>query len=102
MLVNLLQNAVQACAPVGGRIAVALTSDGHTIAMSVTDNGPGVPLALRDTLFQPFVTGKADGIGLGLAIARDIMQKMGGDLIHDPAEQGAEQGARFTMIMPAE
>ena len=102
VLVNLLQNAVQACAPVGGRIAVALTSDGHTIAMSVTDNGPGVPLALRDTLFQPFVTGKADGIGLGLAIARDIMQKMGGDLIHSAAEQGAEQGARFTMIMPAE
>jgi two-component system C4-dicarboxylate transport sensor histidine kinase DctB len=52
---------------------------------------------MRDTLFQPFVTSKAEGIGLGLAIAHDIMRQLGGDLV---LEETAE-GARFTMVMPA-
>jgi len=56
-----------------------------------------VPAALRDTLFQPFVTSKAEGIGLGLAIAQDIMRQLGGDLTHSDSASGA----RFTMTIPA-
>ena len=52
---------------------------------------------MRDTLFQPFVTSKSDGIGLGLAISHDIMRQLGGDLVHE----ATAQGARFTMVMPA-
>jgi two-component system C4-dicarboxylate transport sensor histidine kinase DctB len=96
VLVNLLQNAVQAAGE-GGQIMLAVTRAAGTLRLSVTDDGPGVPADLRDTLFQPFVTSKAEGIGLGLAIARDIMRQIGGDLVHE----SAASGTRFTMIMPA-
>ncbi|MBU7579989.1 MAG: sensor histidine kinase [Porphyrobacter sp.] len=97
VLVNLLQNAVQACGGQGGAIVLEVASDARTVRLAVTDNGSGVPAPLRDTLFQPFVTSKTDGIGLGLAIAQDIMRQLGGDLIHEDTPSGA----RFIMIMPA-
>lgn len=96
VLVNLLQNAAQACTE-GGSIALAITAANGSVRLSVTDNGPGVPPWLRDTLFQPFVTSKSEGIGLGLAIARDIMRQLGGDLAHEDTSTGA----RFVMVMPA-
>lgn len=96
VLVNLLQNAAQACNQ-GGSIALAITAANGSVRLCVTDSGPGVPPWLRDTLFQPFVTSKSDGIGLGLAIARDIMRQLGGDLVHEDTPTGA----RFVMVMPA-
>jgi len=96
VLVNLLQNAVQACEP-GGQIALEIAPGAGVVRLSVSDNGPGVPPALRDTLFQPFVTSKSEGIGLGLAIAQDIMRQLGGDLTHSDSASGA----RFTMTIPA-
>jgi two-component system C4-dicarboxylate transport sensor histidine kinase DctB len=96
VLVNLLQNAVQACGE-GGTIVLDVTTDAQAVRLSVSDDGPGVPAALRDTLFQPFVTSKAEGIGLGLAIAQDIMRQLGGDLLHEDTPKGA----RFIMVMPA-
>lgn len=53
--------------------------------------------APRDILFQPYVTSKAEGIGLGLALAQDIRRQRGGDLFHEDMPTGA----RFTMGMPA-
>lgn len=99
VLVNLLQNAMQACGE-GGRIAIRIAIDNTTASgqcrLSVEDDGPGVATDIRDVLFQPFATTKPDGIGLGLAIARDIMRDHGGDLtLEDSAA-----GARFTMVMP--
>jgi len=96
VLVNLFQNAVQACEP-GGQIVVAITAGRPIISLSVTDDGPGVSAEVRDTLFQPFVTSKSEGIGLGLAIARDIMRDLGGDLVHRPTATGA----CFVMEIPA-
>lgn len=96
VLVNLLQNAVQACGE-GGQIALAIAAEGDTVRLSVTDDGPGVPAELRETLFQPFVTSKAEGIGLGLAISHDIMRQLGGDLVHE----ATSAGARFIMVIPA-
>lgn len=96
VLVNLLQNAVQACPP-GGQIVLTVDTQGRQVRLSVTDDGPGVPPDLRDTLFQPFVTSKSEGIGLGLAIAREIMRQLGGDLVLEDAGPGA----RFVMVMPA-
>lgn len=95
VLVNLLQNAAQSCAP-GGQIALEIATGPHALRLSVADDGTGVPPALHDTLFQPFVTSKTEGIGLGLAIARDIMLQLGGDLTHDDTAKGA----RFTMMIP--
>lgn len=96
VLVNLLQNAVQACGE-GGQITLEIAPGAEIVRLSVSDDGPGVPPSLRDTLFQPFVTGKSEGIGLGLAIARDIMRQLGGDL----TDSDSPAGARFTMTMPA-
>lgn len=96
VLVNLLQNAVQACEP-GGQIVLAITIGAQGVSLSVTDDGPGVSPEVRDTLFQPFVTAKSDGIGLGLAIARDIMRQLGGDLVH----RNTATGACFVMEIPA-
>lgn len=96
VLINLLQNAVHACED-RGRIALAIDTEGKLVRLSVSDNGPGVPPALRNTLFQPFVTSKREGIGLGLAIAQEIMRQLGGDLTHEDTPSGA----CFTMTMPA-
>ena len=61
------------------------------------DTGPGVAPDLRDTLFEPFVTGRADGTGLGLAIARELVEAHGGRL----CLAAAEQGARFVIELGA-
>ena len=57
--------------------------------ITVRDAGPGVDPALRDTLFEPFVTGRPDGTGLGLAIAREMVEAMGGRLDLETSATGA-------------
>jgi signal transduction histidine kinase len=64
----------------------------------VSDNGPGVPAELRARLFEPFVTGKPSGVGIGLALSRRIALAHGGDLALEPG--GA--GASFLLTLPAE
>lgn len=80
ILVNLLQNALDAltCRP-DPRIRIETREQGD-IAITVADNGPGIAPDVADNLFTPFVTGKADGLGLGLGIARDIAREFGGTL----------------------
>jgi signal transduction histidine kinase len=84
ILVNLLQNARDAAA--GAPIAVRV---GPGAAVEVRDGGPGVPPALRDSLFEPFVTTKTRGTGLGLAISRKLARAMGGELLLIECEAGA-------------
>jgi len=99
VLVNLVQNALQACDD-GGLITISIAAGGDAAAgqyrLSVADDGPGIPADIRERLFQPFITTKPDGIGLGLAIARDIMRDSGGDLIMDQSASGS----CFTMVIP--
>ncbi|MFD1626714.1 sensor histidine kinase [Azospirillum griseum] len=77
-LVNLGRNAVQAGA-VGVRVAVERR--GERLTLTITDNGPGLPPRARDHLFQPFAgSARAGGVGLGLAIAREVARAHGGDL----------------------
>lgn len=68
------------------------------IAISVADNGSGVPPRLEEKLFAPFVTTKVLGKGLGLAIVARIVEEHGGLIAHDRPEAG---GARFTLYLPA-
>lgn len=80
VLVNLLQNAAEA---LQGREAprIALRAHGDDpLFIDICDNGPGVPADLALQLFTPFVTGRPDGLGLGLAIAGTIMDEFGGSL----------------------
>lgn len=95
VLVNLLQNALDA-APPGGTIAIEIAFDGPNCLLSVVDDGPGIGDAVRATLFQPFATTKEEGLGLGLVISQDIMRSLGGDLRADDCDTGA----RFTMVIP--
>jgi signal transduction histidine kinase len=73
---ELVSNAVRH----GPNVMLRATVAGGCLTVEVTDEGPGVPDALRETLFEPFVTGRPDGTGLGLAIAREMVEAMGGRL----------------------
>ncbi len=78
-LTNLIENA-QHAAGRGGWIEISTWSDGTKLGVEVADSGPGVPLALRERVFQPFFTtkGPGEGSGLGLAMSRAIVQRHGG------------------------
>jgi signal transduction histidine kinase len=97
---NLLDNAVRH-APRGGHVLLAAQlvdarRNVRHLALSVDDDGPGVPPGLQAGLFEPFHTGRADGTGLGLALAREVALAHGGDLCY----QALEPGARFTLELP--
>jgi signal transduction histidine kinase len=77
VLTNLFRNAVQAGARV---LTVTSTGEDAGLAITVADDGPGLPEGVRERLFQPFVSFRSGGTGLGLAIARDLMRAHGGDL----------------------
>jgi signal transduction histidine kinase len=95
---NLLDNSLAAI-PSGGKVHVQVgRRDGHVEAQ-VSDDGPGVPEAERERIFERFVRldPKLPGSGLGLAIARRIARQHGGDLTCDPSEHGAS----FTLKLPS-
>lgn len=76
---NLIDNAADAAGP-GGDVAVSLTADAKGIAVEVSDTGPGPPPELAARLYEPFVTGKPEGIGLGLAVAKQAADAHGAAL----------------------
>jgi signal transduction histidine kinase len=85
---NLIGNAIQHV-PGGGQILVTADRKEGCLQFTVSDTGPGVPLELRDTLFEPFVTGRADGTGLGLSIVREVVESHGGHVELAPSATGA-------------
>jgi len=84
---NLLDNAVDVSAR-GSRVDVDAVAHDGRVCISVRDRGPGVAAAIRERLFTPFATTKPDGIGLGLALARELVHAHGGTLEWQPAEPG--------------
>jgi signal transduction histidine kinase len=94
---NLLDNAF-AWTPDGGRIALGLVQDNGTIAVTVTDSGPGIGPVERDRIFRPFWSRAGDGTGLGLPIARELAYALGGELALD-SEVG--RGSKFELRLPA-
>lgn len=76
---NLVQNAVTATAP-GGRVHVALAERDGLIELVASDEGPGIPAAVRTRLFEPGVSGRLGGTGLGLAISRLLLRQVSGEL----------------------
>jgi two-component system C4-dicarboxylate transport sensor histidine kinase DctB len=95
VLINLLQNALEAVAPKGeqGRVKVRVTDDAKDVSLTVSDNGPGISLEIREGLFTPFNTSKEGGLGLGLVISKDIVADYGGrmDVSSD------DSGTRFVV-----
>ncbi len=98
VIVNLLQNAIDAVAGIKDpHVALLVDAAGKDmVKLTVADNGPGIDPALAKEIFRPFVTGKPDGLGLGLGIAQDIMNDLGGSLTIGPSPLG---GAAFVMTM---
>lgn len=99
VLVNLLQNALAAvreCPDPTVRLDVSCSGD--EVRIRVSDNGPGVPTALGESIFQPFVTGRPEGTGLGLGISREIVAEYGGTLVLTASPIG---GAAFLITLPA-
>ncbi|MDP1026832.1 ATP-binding protein [Sphingomonas sp. KR1UV-12] len=97
VVVNLLQNALDAVAGTAdARIATVVERQGDTVTVTVADNGPGIDPALADVIFEPFVTGKAEGLGLGLGIVRDIMAEFDGTVAVVPSPLG---GAAFRVTL---
>ncbi|WP_066776468.1 sensor histidine kinase [Sphingomonas sp. CCH5-D11] len=90
VLVILMQNALEAMANQDDRrITLTLAMDEGAIRLIVADNGPGVAPEIAERLFTPFVTSRQQGLGLGLAIAQDIMEEMSGALRLMPSLRGA-------------
>lgn len=100
VLHNLLANALDAVAdvpPDGRRVHMTVTTDDDRLRVTVEDSGRGVPTDILDQLFEPFVTSKANGMGLGLAISRSLLRSQGGEL--RLGASGAT-GTRFLLELP--
>jgi len=85
---NLLANA-RAHTPPGGTVGLRLDAGGGRLVLRVADSGPGVAPRVAAQLFEPFVTGRADGVGLGLALVREIAAAHGGHARLVPDTPGA-------------
>jgi signal transduction histidine kinase len=85
LILNLLGNAIEAAGP-GGIVQVSLfeeqrlASESSVVVLEVLDSGPGPNAELAQRLFEPFVTGKPEGVGLGLAVARQVAEAHGGSV----------------------
>jgi two-component system sensor kinase FixL len=100
VLHNLVCNAIDAITACGagqGTIDLTATRDGDVLHICVSDSGPGIAPEMRERVFQPFATGKPEGMGLGLAISRSLVEAHGGKLWVEPTP---EKGARFCFTIP--
>ncbi len=102
-LLNLLRNAVEATVGrVGAEVRVEVNHPkAGGVAVSVIDNGPGVPAGVKEKLFKPFFTTKAFGTGLGLSITRSLARALGGELhLEDASPSGTAARLSFAKASP--
>ncbi|MGH7477323.1 MAG: ATP-binding protein [Longimicrobiales bacterium] len=98
LLENLVRNAVAALKDRGGSVVLRSHANGKGLRLEVADDGPGIPEAIRDNLFEPFVThGKKEGTGLGLAIVKAFAERQGGTVRYETSSSGT----RFIVDFPA-
>ena len=97
VLVNLTLNALDAM-PSGGVLSLVVSRGDERVEFEVTDTGPGIPPGILPRLFEPFVSGKETGVGLGLVISRRIVEDHGGSLVVTNRPGG---GASFFVRLPA-
>jgi signal transduction histidine kinase len=85
----LYENSIRAVTPEPARIVTRAERIGDRVVIVVADEGPGIPPEIAGSLFAPLVTGRRDGTGLGLALARRIAAAHGGTIALVPSERGA-------------
>lgn len=102
VFLNILRNAYEAVGE-RGKINISLSllkeKSGSKIRVEISDNGCGIPEEYRETIFEPFYTTKSSGIGLGLAIARKIIEQHMGSII---VKENIEKGTSFEILIPIE
>jgi two-component system, NtrC family, sensor histidine kinase HydH len=103
--VNLIQNAYDAMGSGGGTLRVtaarANNANRNGVEVRVEDTGPGIPAELREQIFNPFVTTKKTGVGLGLSIVSRIIDGHHGTIRVESATDGSDQrGAGFVVFFP--
>jgi signal transduction histidine kinase len=102
ILVNLLSNAIK-FTPAGGHIKAECAARPETVSIRISDSGIGIAAEKQEAIFEPFIqlreslSNRESGVGLGLAISRDLARAMHGDLTVESSEG---QGARFTLTLP--
>ena len=97
LFTNLVKNALEATEE-EGQIQLSAKSTGtNCVELIVEDNGPGIEESVRNSLFQPFVTTKSTGTGIGLALSKKIVEEHGGSIEIESSELG---GARFRVVLP--
>jgi len=95
---NLLLNACEVVPAGSGKIDIGLRRKGESLEIRIEDNGPGIADAVRDRLFEPFVShGKENGTGMGLTVVQKILQDHGGDVA---VEQTSASGTTFRINIP--
>ena len=87
-LINVLVNAIQ-FSPKESAVKISLRSDGDKLRLAVHDDGPEIPHKEREKIFELFVTGRPEGTGLGLFLARTAIERCGGKIRVTDSEQGA-------------
>lgn len=95
LVTNVIGNAIEAAGP-GGSVEVQARTQGGRHVVEVIDTGPGPPAAIAEKLFEPFVTGKEQGVGLGLSVAKQSAESHGGSLDW----QRREGRTVFTISLP--
>jgi len=102
-LINLINNAVDAAAEAGGSgglVTIRVAGMGQGVRIEIEDNGSGVSEEVAGNLFEPFVTTKPKGMGLGLALSRELISAHGGSIRWERA--GPNAGTRFIIELPEE
>jgi two-component system sensor kinase FixL len=98
VVLNLVRNAIEAMADSPEkRVMISARRSGTMVEIAVADTGPGLAPDVAAKLFQPFVTTKANGMGVGLSICRSLVEANGGRIACAPREAG---GTVFTLTMP--
>ena len=107
VFVNIINNAAQAIASTRaregrGRIEIATKCEPDGLSVNISDNGPGIPEAVAQRVFEPFFSTKSEGegTGLGLSISLGIVKEHGGNISVDPGGAGSGRGATFTVELP--
>lgn len=96
VLMNLMMNAIQVL-PNAGSIQVKSFCDAKNAIISVADNGQGISVENQAQIFEPFFTQRAGGVGLGLAVVRQVVHAHQGDILYSTSPLG---GAQFTITLP--
>jgi signal transduction histidine kinase len=100
VLLELVANAA-AVTPSGGEISIDGAVDNDTVILAVRDQGPGIPADARERIFDPFFSRKPGGTGIGLTVARQIVQSHGGTIVAEAPDSPDTRGARFEIRLPS-